>query len=357
MENNTDLTLLNSKKIPTVVLLILCGFVILVGFWGTYQAGNFVDDYERKVLLSRAENAAVLIDPTLVQKLSGSADDINLDEYKNLKDKMILLKKTNPDAKFVYLLGLHENNQLFFFVDSEQIGVDGYSGPGDSYSTPAPGEIQNFMDGKRYTNGPYGDAWGHWVSGYSPIIDPNTGTTIAMLGMDIDSSIFEKSIIYTRVTIGIITTLFSLFLLGLIFIIHRSRKNNDQITSLQNDMVNSYNQLLEIQEMVKIGRIILWTDTYKIGWNDVVFQIFEIPIGTKPSYEIFENKLTPEDRKNFTQTLEMLSFKKDNTINLIMHIKNSENIKRVRLVGTFYKSQDNKTNRIVATIQDITNLE
>ena len=356
MKNRNAFDLLNSTKIPTVFLFMICLFVIFAGIFGTYKAGVFVDNYERKVLLSRAENAAVLIDPTLIQKLSGSGEDVNINEYQILKNKMILLKKTNPDARFIYLLGLHNDNQLFFFVDSEDINAEGYSAPGDLYNTPAPGEIRNFISGDKYTNGPYKDAWGNWVSGYSPVIDPNTGNTLAMFGMDIDSKVFENGIIYIRILIGTIVALLSFFILSLIFIINKSRKNNEEVSLLQNDMMNSYNQLLQMQELVKIGRVVIWTNTLTMSWNNVVSEILEIPLEIKPTYEVFENKLMPDDKKNFAQMLDMLYLQKDNNVNIIFHLNNTTKTKRIRMVGVFYKAQDEKTNRIIATLQDVTNL-
>ena len=64
-------------------------------------------------------------------KLSDTAADGDTQTYKDLKAQLAGVKKANPDARSVYLMGSHGGSHLFFYVDSEQPSSSQYSPPGD----------------------------------------------------------------------------------------------------------------------------------------------------------------------------------------------------------------------------------
>jgi PAS domain S-box-containing protein len=63
------------------------------------------------------------------------------------------------------------------------------------------------MSKQPFIEGPVADAWGRWVSAHAPILDPATDETIAIVGLDIDASRWEKNLLLYKV-VGVSIPLF-----------------------------------------------------------------------------------------------------------------------------------------------------
>lgn len=144
---------------------------------------EIVDKSQRESLLFRAGTIALTLDPSSIQMLSGSAADLNTENYETLKRSLIEIRALNRDVRFVYILGLR-NNKQFFYVDSEDPSSADYSFPGQPYEDALPEDIANHKAGNSYTFGPYSDSWGEWVSAYAPI-KTQDGKVVGMVGLDI----------------------------------------------------------------------------------------------------------------------------------------------------------------------------
>ncbi len=153
------------------------------------------DRQMRDELLLQARLIKQSVDVDTLKTLSGSASDIEMPVYKQLKERFIGFQQTNTKCRFLYLLGrrpikglenvAHEN---FFFLDSERVGSDAYSPPGALYPELNEADAHVFDSLSAAVTGPSVDRWGTWVSALVPILDPESGGLIAVLGMDIDAN-------------------------------------------------------------------------------------------------------------------------------------------------------------------------
>jgi len=179
------------KRAPILLLVALfsagCVFI-----WLTARR---VDRNMRSDLLLQARLIKQSVDIQAVKNLSGSNDDLGKPEYERLKEHLIHLRNANPKCRFLYLLGRKtgtplsggETGPVFFYMDSERVGSDDYSPPGEEYKELSEADARVFDTKSADVTGPTTDRWGVWVSALVPLIDPTTGALIAVLGMDIDA--------------------------------------------------------------------------------------------------------------------------------------------------------------------------
>ncbi len=217
MEKNTSTTVKNMR--PKIWLA--WGFaIILLGTGVTLFTANYIQLQERKLLLTRAQTIAAGISDDMILSLSGTPADLPGHEYQDLKRQMMDIQTANPDAGFVYLMGLRDG-KLFFYADSEPQDSKDISLPGDFYDDASAIKISNASAGISFIEGPYKDQWGKWVSGYAPIIDHKTNKIIAIAGIDIHAEALDKETFYVSSLPAIVT----LFLLIILFLLYRSKKH------------------------------------------------------------------------------------------------------------------------------------
>ena len=172
------------------VLVVLA--MVLFSVWFAYRA----DQEMRDNLAMQATIAAKGMNIAALKKLTGTPLDAESTEYKRFKEELASIRSAYDHYRFLYMMGMNENGQIFFFVDSEPESSKDYSPPGQFYKEPTPELIQIFQDKKPFVEGPVDDSWGTWVSALSPIVDPSSGKVIAVLGLDIDARSWRKDIVF-----------------------------------------------------------------------------------------------------------------------------------------------------------------
>ncbi len=222
-EKESEYYILSNKYWIIIFLLILT-----VGIYSIFLIGRRVHKDEVSMLINRAETISSAIGDEDLKNLSGDLSDLDKESYARLKSKMINLRLVNPDAKFLYIMGYPDkynpesNKKMFFFVDSEDINSPDYSAPGDIYAETSVEEVENFIKGRSFVEGPYSDRWGSWVSGYAPIFDQDTGKVLAVVGVDIDSKKWISDIRFAQALPASIT--FSILLIFISYYLSQKRK-------------------------------------------------------------------------------------------------------------------------------------
>lgn len=170
--------------------------IIWAGVAGSLFAAISTDLHNKDSLRGRAITVADALPASEVSELTGTSSDINLPAYKELKDRLEKVRSDNHDLRFVYLVG-KQNNQVFFYVDSEIPGSQGYAPPGELY-TEASIQLKNaFNSDQAFIEGPMRDRWGLWISALAPVVDNNTGQVVAVAGVDVNAvSYYEQIALY-----------------------------------------------------------------------------------------------------------------------------------------------------------------
>ena len=179
--------------IPFVFALL---FFVVGLLLSSYVAGN-IDAANRVDLMTRVQTIAMLTNRSDVAELSGTDQDLVLPAYDRLKKTLYDLHSVNGGARFLYFQRSNAtNDKLIFLVDSEDPASKDYSPPGQVYEETSPLEMKNYLDAVSFTEGPYEDSWGSWVSGYAPVWWQ--GKVVGIFGMDISALSWRAQIFSYR---------------------------------------------------------------------------------------------------------------------------------------------------------------
>lgn len=173
----------NTKRRITILLLTILVAGVLFTWWTAWRT----DQSMRESLLAQAELVVRAIDVHRVKTLTGAQADLDSPDYRYLQEQLTRIKAGNEECKYLYLMGRSASGQIVFLLDALPEGEEP-SLPGDVYEESTE-ELRDIFDNPRgFVEGPLPDEWGVWVSALVPILDPQTGKTVAVLGMDIDAS-------------------------------------------------------------------------------------------------------------------------------------------------------------------------
>ncbi len=192
---------------------VLCG-----GWLVTDAVTSYSENQERGELRALAFTAAASFEPELVATLRGGPDDIGTPAFERVRARLMRIHQVNSGTRFVYLMG-QKDGRLFFLADAEPAASPDYSAPGDTYDEETEGTLQVFATGAPVIEPPYRDRWGEWVTGLAPVINPHTGKTIAVLGIDISAQEWQAGVARYRwtaiITSGLIAGIVAMFVAGL----------------------------------------------------------------------------------------------------------------------------------------------
>ncbi|MGD9817099.1 MAG: hypothetical protein AB7V04_00205 [Desulfomonilaceae bacterium] len=193
----------------TLALVIVVAVIFFLACW-TWRATDFS---MREDLVEQAGIVAKSIQLSRVTSLEGVRSEETDPNYVKLKKQLFHLRQANSRCRFLYILGKRQEGPLFFYVDSEPPGSEDESPPGQTYDEASASFHDAFTTGKSDVIGPVTDRWGSWVTAIVPLVDPSTGEVVAVLGMDINASTWEREVL-TWVIFHVGLLLVLLFVLG-----------------------------------------------------------------------------------------------------------------------------------------------
>ncbi len=277
------------------VTALVVFIIIVLGFFAAMLFSRHIDKSQRADLLKEAQQAALLVSPEVVTKLSATPLDLENPSYQKLKEDLTAFRSFNPAIRFVYLLGYHsEIKTQFFFVDSEPAGSLDYSPPGQLFADTREKDITNYLRGQPYTDGPYQDSWGQWFSAYAPI-KTTSGEMVALLGIDTATSVWHEQVRFVRVVISLITLL--LCMLAAIFIGFVQKKESS-ITLLEREkqsLLRGEKKLKEVQAMAQVGRISIFFPDETFSFDEKFASFFNAKEDEKISKKNVLSFIHPDD--------------------------------------------------------------
>ena len=166
---------------------LICGWSFVVFFT------NYGENIERRALLATAVAGAAAFDGAKIATLIGGEEDRNTRAFQQARESLQLLRAAIPLSRFVYLMAVR-TDKVIFLADAEAENSPDYSPPGTIYPEATPALRQIFETKIAITEGPLSDSWGVWVSGLVPVLDPTTGDTVAVFGVDISAAHWQASV-------------------------------------------------------------------------------------------------------------------------------------------------------------------
>jgi PAS domain S-box-containing protein len=179
--------LLRSRTSVTLTVAGIAVLGLLVGAWRALVVRDrILDD-----LLDNARRCAIAFDPAELGRLAGAPADADTAVYRSVKDRLSRFQAVDPSVRFVYIFRhLPAKDEVIFLADSAKTGDKDESKPGDVYkeAKESPGLQSIIADGRPATEGPLGDEFGTWVTGYALIGPAVAGQPRDILGFDLSAS-------------------------------------------------------------------------------------------------------------------------------------------------------------------------
>ncbi|MGC8603058.1 MAG: response regulator, partial [Desulfomonilaceae bacterium] len=244
---------------------------IAFGWALTEFVSNRMDLNERNNLINQANIAAGAVNLSRIRNLSGSISDLESPDYEAIHTRLEMMKKRNQLCRFIYLLGW-KDGLLVFLNDSEPSSSKDFSHPGTVYED-APAAVRKiFETGAGITFGPYKDKWGSWVSAFVPVVDSGSDKSVAaVLGIDINSATWMKTISMSRLLPIFITMIVTVMIIAFWMIQLKSRESEFNTRASERRLkavFNSAHDALIIQDAT--GRV--------ISFNDMMLEFFQLTV-------------------------------------------------------------------------------
>lgn len=274
------------------------GFVAIilgVGFFVAILLSNRIDTNQRSSLLKEAQQAALLAPASTIAVLTGSSTDLQHTTYQSLKQNLTAFRLYNPSTRFVYVLGYRpEIRTQFFYVDSEPVESKDYSAPGALFPDTRQEDIDKYLAGKPYTDGPYSDSWGQWVSAYAPIKDAQ-GNVVALLGIDTATSVWHEQIGFVRTVVALIAVLLSIVVVSLVSFVYRKQRSIDFLQKENRTLIHKEGKLKQLQTLAQIGRVIIYFPEQSFSFDGQFAQLFSVEENQKIDKGAVESFLHHDD--------------------------------------------------------------
>lgn len=194
----------------------------ILGAGATRMSGDYKFNELREGLLEQTRMSAMAFDPTLVSRLAGSSEDINRPEYRQIKQRLMAMRRKNPECRFIYFVTLR-GDKVVILADSEPVTSPDYSPPGQVYHEASAIMAASLRTGREFVEGPLPDRWGVWVTSFVPIIDPAGNRVMTGLCLDAAASHWRRAIgVHRIVTLSVVLLL---LLLAIVFFVTQQRSH------------------------------------------------------------------------------------------------------------------------------------
>ncbi len=175
----------------TILSVAICFIGALLAWWMVVQADR--DARAERNLLARM--TAQTLDIEQLKTLTGAESDLANPAYRHFKAQLSALRSSEPQCRFIYLLGRKADGTVFILIDSEAPDSKDYSPPGQLYTEVPESYLRVFDDQVQAVVGPVSDRWGTWVSALAPVVDPRSGATLAVLGIDMNARAWSMALL------------------------------------------------------------------------------------------------------------------------------------------------------------------
>ena len=196
------------RWLTAIIVVMLLG----MGFLLTNWRGQIADSDQRAQLLQEASAIARQISVESVKALSFTSADQTSVNFQRLHRQMMDYARL-VGLRSLYSMALRDGHIVF---GPGSLVVNGQEPlpPGTAYEKPPAelGEVFHSRHGQIV--GPYTDQVGSFLSAFIPVIDPQTGAAVLVIGMDIEAQAWQARIARSRLSPILFTLVLLLMVLA-----------------------------------------------------------------------------------------------------------------------------------------------
>ena len=260
---------------------LIAGIIIILagGFALNLWMAQSEDIRLREDLLAKSRLVKVGFGAEELSALKGTDDDRSSPAYIAVKSRLMRVRFADPPIRFMYFMRQRPDGTIIILADSESPDSMEYSPPGQEYPEASDSLREVFATGRETTEGPSSDRWGTWVSSLTPVRDPQTGSVVAVFGMDVDGRDWNLKILEACFPV-ILATLILLFLL-LVFSYAQERNERERqiLRDLHRGVRESEHRLNDIINFLPDATFVIDCQGRVITWNKAMEEMTGVSAG------------------------------------------------------------------------------
>jgi hypothetical protein len=346
---------MKSTRLFVLLTILYVLIVIVAGSTSILVLTNRIDRSQREVLLVEAKQAALLVSAQDIASLSHTEADLSNPIYQQLKTQFTLFREANPEIRFAYVMGYdHGLRAQFFYVDSEPTNSSDYSPPGQLFGDTREEDIQRYLAGEPYTDGPYLDSWGEWISGYAPIKNEQ-GTVVAIVGVDVATSVWHAEIKFVRIMIIAVAVLLSIIVIVARRAYYRRLRSIGVLSQRNQQLQKEKVTLKHMQQLAQVGTFVIHFPDGTITVDEQFLPLFP---NTRMDKDTFRTYIHVDDQEKFEAM-----FKEVTTSNIVYSWVNlrigtvEAGFRTYHIYGNIERHASGSAEKFDGAIQDVTDIK
>ncbi|MGC3961413.1 MAG: CHASE domain-containing protein [Verrucomicrobiota bacterium] len=181
------------------VIYSLVVIVLLAGGWMAIYRGQQADTVARNRLSSQAIAIARSINPARIKALSFTGADLQNPAYQEIRNQLIAYGQA-LGLRSIYSQVLRDG-KIYFGPENLPTNSPWASPPGTLYESPTEKNTAFFKSKSPtpYTEGPYTDEYGTFITALAPVNDPHDGRLMLAIGVDMEAGDWDNLIWRARI--------------------------------------------------------------------------------------------------------------------------------------------------------------
>ena len=167
----------------------VCSCLAGLGWWAAESRARVADVELHDELLQQTMQIAKNINLALARKLAFKASDEGTPAFECLREQLTGYGTEVPNSLRIYCLA-ERNDHILFGIDIELGGTEKTRQrikPGDIYKNASDKFLRMFGQKMPFTDGPYADDRGTFVSACVPVYDQQMDKVSMVVGLDVDA--------------------------------------------------------------------------------------------------------------------------------------------------------------------------
>lgn len=209
----------------------------------------------RREQLQKAKIIASSININRLKTLTGNMQDEEKTDFQRIKYQLKYIRESTDDCRFIYLMKKNSSGDVIFLIDSQIKGSEDYAPPGLVYTEIPDDYMPAFNKAKEIAVGPIKDRWGKLFTALIPIKNPESGSLLAVLGMDYNATKWNSNLIHRLLPVALAILL---FMVGITVMVLTSRRLKSIVVKRTADLNESKENFKTI--LNSIGDAVIATD-------------------------------------------------------------------------------------------------
>ena len=183
---------------PTTWMLYLTAIAVMagIGWWAGQYRADVARTKVRDRLLRQATDITRVLDPELARQLTFTSNDKGNPAFEVLRERLIACGK-GISSRGIFTISLRDEG-VFFGPESYAEDDPLACPPGTAYREPPAETMAVFISRQPATVGPYSDEYGSFVTALAPLLDPQTGEVLLVVGLDVLPEVWQAQVNTTR---------------------------------------------------------------------------------------------------------------------------------------------------------------